>query len=383
MGKLHPPSWMRSAALGIFGALLSGCGGDDEARTLGALHIIAGNGSLAYFQLMWPHVDVVQANNPNHAVIEPLSAGHLFAADGSGNRQWLATSFAPWIDSGGAPMRGMEISAFVSGLNQTHTSQPTANLLLASDSSNIAGIALYQAESDSFALPLVSVGGGFVGTAPGAPAASNVLNADGMITLYQASASVDLSPTTAEETRFQVGADAQLAEFGRRLIIAAKALRDGHSGSVVVAMPGLDPHGAFADIPALEARLRVIQAQLNGFHELLGKRAGDVLITISGDTPKTPLERNGWPDGTPSSANWTYVVGKGYLKRGWFGAVRADGTVATYDPATGLDDTVATPASRSTATAAAIAYAGTRGDHAFVRDRLSGGELATYQGVVR
>lgn len=330
-------------------------------------------------------MEVVQANMPSHAVIEPLASGHLFPADSSGNKEWLATSYAPWIDSAGRPYSGMQISAFLSGVNETHTSQPVSNYMLSSGSSHVAGIALYQAEHGTFTVPLVLAGAGYIGTATGAPEAQTAADATALANLYQTQAGIDLAPTAAEEMQFQIAADSTLADFGRRLIIAAKALREGHSGTIVVSMPGIDPHGAFANVPALQARLQVIQAQLNGVHALLeaGSRDDDVLITIGGDTPKNPLTRDGWPDGTPGNSNWMYVVGKGYLKQGWFGRIRADGTVLGYDALTGADDAAVSSAARATTTAAAVAYAGTRGDATFVRDRLAGGELSTYQGVVR
>ena len=34
-------------------------------------------------------------------------------------------------------------------------------------------------------------------------------------------------------------------------------------------------------------------------------------MTIHGDTPKNPLDRGGWPDGTPDNSNWMYVLGAG------------------------------------------------------------------------
>lgn len=374
----------RLAMCCVMGVLLSSCGGGDDdgvdSGVMQALHIVAGNGGYAYFQLMWPQVEVAQNPGANAAVIEPASAGHLFAADGKGNREWLATSFAPWIDSHGDPMKGMEISAFLSGSNETHTSSPSSGYVLSSGSSNIAGIAAYQASHATFVAPLVQAGTGSVGTAPGAPAVTAVASAAELITLYQTLAGVDLTPTADEEAEFRIDADPALADFGRRLIVAAKAFRRGLSGTIVVSFPGDDPHGAFNNLPALKARLEVIKAQLNGFHSLLRSSADHVLITINGDTPKNPLNNQGWGDGTPSNANWIFVVGKGYLKQGWFGRIHADGTVSTFDPATGND--AVQNAGRKVFSAAAIAYAGTRGDTAFLSDALGVGELSTYAGLV-
>nr|MBA3540113.1 hypothetical protein [Deltaproteobacteria bacterium] len=38
-----------------------------ESATARSVHIVAGNGGLAWFQLLWPHVDIAKARNPNFA----------------------------------------------------------------------------------------------------------------------------------------------------------------------------------------------------------------------------------------------------------------------------------------------------------------------------
>ena len=123
---------------------------------------------------------------------------------------------------------------------------------------------------------------------------------------------------------------------------------------------------------------------LNGFYTLLAQQdqADNVVITITGDTPKNPLSRAGWPDGTPGGANWMYVVGKGYLKHGWFGRVHANGAVSGYDPVTGADDPARTSSQGEDTTATAVVYAATRGDAAYIENNF-GGDISTYQGVVR
>ena len=60
-----------------------------------------------------------------------------------------------------------------------------------------------------------------------------------------------------------------------------------------------------------------------------------VVLTVHGDTPHNPLISSAWPDATPQAANWLYVMGNGYLKTGWFGGINADGSVNSFDPATG------------------------------------------------
>jgi len=371
--------------------LMFGCGSssnsDDPEPVPGmkVLHIVGGVGSFAYFQLLWPQVEVAQANAPTAAVIEPAASGFLFPGNASGDKEWLATSFAPWITPAGQPFPGMEVTAFLSGTNQTHTQQPTSNYLGPRAFSNIQSISAYQVGTLGIASPLVAVSDPFIGNAPGASAPVNVANAAGMIASYQALNGVDLTPTAAELALFGIpSATGGLDEFGRRLIVAAKALRSELSGSIAMDFLNDDPHGAFNDIPGLQNKLSAIKVMLNGFYTLLAQRdhADHVVITITGDTPKNPLARAGWPDGTPGGANWMYVVGKGYLKHGWFGRIHADGSVSGYDPVTGADDPARTSAMGATTTATAVVYAATRGDAAYIEDNF-GGDISTYQGVVR
>ena len=88
---------------------------------------------------------------------------------------------------------------------------------------------------------------------------------------------------------------------------------------------------------------------------------------MHGDTPKDPLDKSGWPDGTPNNANWIYVMGNGLIKTGWFGGVRANGTTDGFDPATG--ETIPNQQANATSAAAgaAVAFAVAKGDMKRVR----------------
>lgn len=358
---------------------------------LQALHIMAGVGSFAYFQLLWPQVEIALADNPSFATLEPSSEGVLIPGDASGNKEWFATSMAPWIDANGVPFPGMEITAFLSGGNRTHTYTAGAILTLASGFGFYASPLTYR-RMPAAPFPIVAVPRGIeFGAAPGALLPSVAMSNDLLIALYAADGP-DLTPTPEELALFDIAnAPAPgLADFGRSLIIATKALTSNLSNVIVVSMPGLDPHGAFADIPYTTSVVTYLQTVLNGVYELLRtpwagtpSHVDRVLITVQGDTPKNPLVRAGWPDSTPGGSNWIYVVGKGYLKHGWFGRIHATGTVSGYDPATGMDDPDRSSSSTEGQTAAAIVYATTRGDAAFVENALIGGARSTYGGVVR
>src|SRR5262249_44506532 len=107
-----------------------------------------------------------------------------------------------------------------------------------------------------------------------------------------------------------------------------------------------------------------------------GRKIGDsVIMSIHGDTPKDPLQRDGWPDGTPGNSNWVYILGNGYLKTGWFGGVRRDGSTRSFDPDTGAEADVAATQTAAAASAA-VAYAVAKGDMRRVGDFYRGSTLA-------
>jgi hypothetical protein len=151
------------------------------------------------------------------------------------------------------------------------------------------------------------------------------------------------------------------------------------TSSIIIPAMRDDPHGAFAGGDAMPqqmaARLGKIfdammaDASASPDPSCTSKSLADNLMwTCHGDTPKDPLNRNGWPDGTAKNSNWLYVMGNGYLKTGWFGGLNADGTVDGWDPATG--NKVAGQASSVTAANAATAalYAAAKGDARRVQD---------------
>jgi hypothetical protein len=82
--------------------------------------------------------------------------------------------------------------------------------------------------------------------------------------------------------------------------------------------------------------------------------------------------RAAWPDATPGNSNWLYVMGNGYLKTGWFGGVKSDGSTAGFDPTTGKEVPGQSSDATSAAAGAAVAYAVARGDMKRVRDLYTG-----------
>jgi hypothetical protein len=83
--------------------------------------------------------------------------------------------------------------------------------------------------------------------------------------------------------------------------------------------------------------------------------ADDTVITIHGDTTKNPLQRGGWPDGTPGNTNRVYVYSAGHLKTGNFGTIDRNGTVKGFDA--NAADAAYNGASTAKFAMASIAYA--------------------------
>jgi hypothetical protein len=188
-----------------------------------------------------------------------------------------------------------------------------------------------------------------------------------------------LAVTNADLTAYGIDATTptKLSDLARTLIISAKAFSMGLTSSVIVPAFRDDPHGAFNDMATLVKTVQTMGKIFDGFYKDLmgrddatcaGKKIGDnVVFTVHGDTPKTPLNRNGWGDGTPGNSNWMYVFGNGYLKTGWFGGVTAGGAAQGWDPTTGGASTL-TSAQLAAPASAAVAYAVSKGDRGRVND---------------
>jgi hypothetical protein len=401
-----------------------------EAACMGtnrSLHIVAGNGGFAWFQLFWPHIDVVMARNGDfawHAI------GEETAATGT-DRPLLLGPEAPWRDLPGR----RQITAFMSGTNETHTPTPTSSSTVAMGADVFGVCAAMQAAQPTL-VPVIAVGDVPFRGAPGAPRPARVGNADDIVSLFDSAASraggalresrdaelfasayatfFSMRAAARRPTMrsgFQTGSssarllgrnladalrvtDDDLARYGvsatsrtqvqalaRGLIITAKAFARGLTSQVILPAFRDDPHSAFNDMASLRRTLRETGQAMTAFLSDLmaiedptcaGTRIGEnVVISIHGDTPKNPLQRQGWPDATPGNSNWTYVLGAGHLRTGWFGGIRRDGTVVGFDPTSGEERSVAS-ATTANAAAAAITYAVARGDMRRVSDFYRG-----------
>jgi hypothetical protein len=405
------------------------------ATTNRSVHIVAGNGGFAWFQLLWPHNDVAAAGNPTFAFHAP---GEATLAAGTDKPLTLGPQ---------APYRGLpgarQITALMAGRNETHTQTPASSSVIAAGTSVFAAAAALQVGNPTL-VPVIAVDNAPFGVAPGAPALARVPGPDDIVGLFNSAVSRTggllersedaalygasvrallaaspaaanpgltrtfttgkaaaqllgtnlasaLAVTPADLAAYGVdaGTPSKLLDLAKTLIVTAKSFAMGLTSSVIVPALRDDPHGAFNDLATLTSTVTTLGKILDGFHADLGRRADptcagktladNYVLSIHGDTAKNPLQRGGWPDGTPGNANWTYVFGNGLLRTGWFGGIRRDGTVVGWDPSNGNDAAVASTVTANPASAA-IAYAIAKGDLRRVREFYRGADLG---GVVR
>jgi hypothetical protein len=391
-----------------------------------SVHIVAGDGGFAWFTLLFPHVEIATSNDPDFAF---HAKGQAKKANDTDKDFYFAPE-TPWQDMD----KGKRISAFMAGTNQTHTPTPGSAATVGGGQSMLAVAAAIQRATPAL-LPVIGLNPISFGTAPGAPDVTTVGNADGMVQLFNSAASqailkkpedaalfeayykafaafdkaadrptwarqlrtgkasanflgknlaAQLQPTNADLTRYGItgGTATKLSEIGRALITTAKAFRLGLTQSLVLPALRDDPHGAFNNMTNLLDTVGKLGKMLHAFLDDLSETpdplcssrtlADDVVLTIHGDTPKNPRNKNGWPDGSPGNSNWLYVMGNGYLKTGWFGGVKANGDVSGFDPVTGAEMPGQSSNATSAAAGAAVAFAIAKGDMKRVRDFYTG-----------
>lgn len=295
-----------------------------------SVHIIGGNGSFAWFQLLWPHLDVAQSNNPAMAYHSFDKAGTLYTPGGADKPFYYAPE-APWM-ANGTPTR--PVTAFMSGANETHTQTPTTPAIVANNATMLAAVASIQRAAPCL-LPVIGIEPVSFGSAVGAPSVATVPSAQGMIELFNSAASqltllaqedkalyetyykaiiglreaagrptwtrhletaktatnllgrnlsTVLTPGPLDLEAYGInalnlspaGASAKqrLTNVGRALITTAKAFKLGLTNSVIIGLsPGatseqtfVDPHVAFDSVSSLKATVAALGAILNGFY---------------------------------------------------------------------------------------------------------------------
>jgi hypothetical protein len=396
--------------------------------TMRSVHLVGGNGGFAWFQLLFPHADVA------------LNGGQNVAFHALGKAKAAVGTDKPLVYAPESPFQTLgktkQISAFMAGNNETHTSTPQSAAQVGGGIGMIAAIAAIQ-QANPTLLPVIGINPLVFGAAPGAPAVATVANSSGLVDLFNSAASKtllakpeaaalndayykaflnlnaaagqktmarpddvakvasnllgrnlssQLMPTPADDMRYGIqGAPTNVMEIGRAMCIAVKAFKLGLTSSVIMPAMRDDPHGAFNNMQGLMNNVMMLGKIFDAFMadcaatpdpSGCGKPLSEgIAFTIHGDTPKTPLNRGGWPDGTPQNSNWLYVYGNGFLKTGWHGGIMANGTVNGYNPADGSNVQGQSAATTANASTAAALYAVAKGDMRRVQDFYRGGPI--------
>ncbi len=397
---------------------------DECVKRNRSVHLIGGNGGIAWFQLLWPHNEIAKSGNGNfafHAMGKEKSAPDT-------DKQQVWAPETPWQKK--SKLRRM--TAMMAGTNQTHTATPSAAVDVGGGINVIAASAALHSSLPSL-LPVIGVAPFDFGAAPGAPQVTTVGSAEAMVGLFDSAASkqilaahadaanyeayykaflglnrVAARPTYARQLRITKasanflgknlaallmpkpddmmrygvgpGSPSKLSEIGYALLTTVNAFKMGLTNSVIMPVLRDDPHGAFQDMANLEMTVGTLGKMLDEFMTDLealkdpacsAKSLADTTVmTIHGDTPKDPRNKSGWPDGTPGNSNWLYAYGAGYLKTGWFGGVRADGSVDGFDPKTG-QDVNGMGGGQTNAANAAVLYAISQGDKGAIQQFTS------------
>jgi hypothetical protein len=390
------------------------------SATAKSIHLVAGNGGLAWFTQLFPYPAIAKSGSTKAA---------LYAA---GNTYTAATTDSPAVWAPASPFqklsKSQQMTVFVAGTNETHTRTPTSAIKLGQNGL-LAAVSAIQAATPTL-LPVMAVNPLSFGAAPGAATPATVANSAGLVDLFNSAASKSLlqDPANAQLAQAYFNAFSQLnaaanqrtlsktygtartaqallaknlsdqlkmsaddearygitaatptsvAEIGRAMGTAVKAFKLGLTSSLIIPAMDDDPHGAFQNMNTLTSNVqalgRIFDAVMADALSAAdpgggsGKLGDSLVITISGDTPKDARTASGWPDGTAQNHNLLMVYGAGYLKTGFFGDMDTAGKLTTWDPATGGAGTQ-TSAQLAGSAAAAVAYAVAKGDERRVQD---------------
>lgn len=354
-----------------------------------SVHIRAVNGGLAWFTLMWPHNAIAAdaGNNPN--TTWPFAAAQTRTIAGTGGQLTVGpnTAFASLPPD-------KQITAFMAGSNEAHMDPKTITRSV-NGTSLFAIVAALQQASPTL-IPAITVDGTELGSAPGAPRAAAVPSGDDIVGLFNSAASraggllsnaadatlykahydafaqlnraaerstqrqayqtasnaaqflgtnlaAKLQITQADLDRYGIDGTtrANVRDIGRALIVAVKAFKMGLTNAIALPAMRDDPHGAFADGSAMSVP-PMLKKVFDGFMTDLKNTvddatgqvlADDTVMTICGDTTKSPTNRGGWPDGTPNNSNVIWVYSAGHLKSGWYGGTTRNNVAQGFDAA--------------------------------------------------
>jgi hypothetical protein len=341
-----------------------------ECTAQRVVHLVGGDGSLAWFTLEWPVPDMITMFAPNDAYDDVMDvenvttdvAHPLFVRRFGGSSLWKGVGAHP------------EPSAFVAGLNETHTLMPSSTTVNHGSEIVAAGATLQASLVPRFAVVVIG-GVGPYGPATGAPPATAAMDIDAAIALFDMATQAQLRPTPQQLARY-VPMTAQPIEitFATELAFTANAFRAGLLASVVLPAFDEDPHTAF-DGGTATARANDLAMALDAFYRDLAMTneptcghggqplslADNTVTIVSGDTPKDSYNKLGWVDGTIGNANILYVRSNGFTKPGWFGEISPMARI-NFDPTTGALDPMGPNSVSTDAAWAGALYAIARGD---------------------
>lgn len=339
-----------------------------------------GTGSLAWMTLLWPYPDIAKARNRGFAwdetvMVEDVSGTHGPLVRGP-NTPWKALP----------PEK--QTTVFIAGKSSTHAEiETTTNVL---EQTNVLATIIRLQMALPAVIPAISIGS-FASAGPlGDLTATSVRSADNMVDLFNSTASratgllvnardaelyaahyqafiqlnraanrstqragyatasgaakflgtnlrTQLEVTSADLARYGINGDTRtsVADLGRAMIIAVKAMKMGLTNLVQVRGPNDDPHGAFGGNDYMTMPLQ-LKAIFDGFmgdlqtaiDDSTGQPLADNIVIINkGDNPKNPTSRSDWSDGTPGGSNALWVYGAGHLYSGFFGNIGVTGAM--------------------------------------------------------
>src|SRR6185503_13088104 len=177
------------AALGVsrakIGEILEKTAGKETARAATAssscrsVHIVAGNGGLSWFQLMWPQTQIAMSNSATFSYHLP---GQAKAVAGTANPLYLGPD-SPWQSLPAA----MQMTGFVAGQSRAHIND--ANTTGDINGVNLYSIASSLQASTASVVPLITIGGLAATGAAGGQAPTNVGAPSDVVGLFNSAAS--------------------------------------------------------------------------------------------------------------------------------------------------------------------------------------------------
>lgn len=357
-----------------------------ECQAQRVVHIVAANASLAWFTLVWPAPRVIEQFVPGYAYDDPSRASPETVDPAHPLYARLVGDVPALTSTGMHPY----VTAFVAGMNETITMSPDLTVTASVDVLGFAAKAQASHKAIIPAIAINSVANYGLGSGAQYSFVSSWSDAAALVESNGVPATEITPDPKILQQWYASSSSSSVTTLGSTLLFAVNAFRANATSTIIMRGFDDDPHGAFASPQYAAAMADTLAQILHGFYTELSRYpeptcshdgrkislADNVVLVVTGDTPKHSFIASGWPDGTPSNSNYVYVRSNGFLRSGWFGSV-APSLATGFDPKTGALSS-ATLLEDKNAEALALLYAITRGNAPFVA-ALS---TAPYAGVV-